>query len=522
MRAGCRWLLAAVLFGALLVPSRASAVALLPIGTFDKPTYVTSDPANPDRIFVVEQEGLIKLVQGGVTSTFADLTSVVHCCDMTSGLFSLAFPADFPQTGRLYVYYTGEDGPGNIHVAELTATGDTASIVTLRNVLTIEGVAQHYGGQLQFGPDGYLYVSTGDGNSRSGPQDLNSLKGKLLRIDPRQNGPAPYSIPQGNPFGGNVGNGAIWAYGLRNPWRFSFDRATGDLLLSDVGAETWEELNYAPLVGGLGRGANYGWNCREGRHPYAGAPATCTGFAGSTDPSFEYSHASGGCSLIGGYIARDPSLGDLYGRYVYADLCQGQIRSFSLPAASGDRAEGLRVYAPHSFGEDSCGRLYAASQGTAAPVYRFTGSAEPSCATSQQRKISARGTVETADGTIAFSVANSCSQFSSNRPTILGTLNGGRLWSKSSVTGTSCTDQLPASPLGFDTQAGTASGIFGPSAPSGLSGQPGTLQWTYHNGSPDSVEFTLLDDSNLVVLHAAEQTPGPYHGSPGGVWAFGP
>jgi Glucose / Sorbosone dehydrogenase len=378
-----------MLAAALMVPARAGALTLQPIGSFDQPIYVTSDPANPNRIFVVQRAGLIKVVDGGTTSTFADLTSVVRCCEGERGLFSMALPSDFPQTGRFYVFYTGLDGPGNLHIAELQASGGSASINTLRNLLTIahSQAANHNGGQLQFGPDGYLYIATGDGGSTpDNALDLTSLLGKVLRIDPRQSGALPYTVPASNPFVGVAGLDEIWAYGLRNPWRFSFDRQTGDLLLADVGQSGYEEVDYAPATAGLGRGADYGWDCREGLHPYSSGNPVCAGLTGYTDPIFEYPHANPGggqafgCAITGGYVVRDQTLGDLYGRYLYTDLCQGRIRSLvpGLPAAAGERSEGVTVSFPVSFGEDSCGRLYVAEG--AANVYRLMGSGTPACA----------------------------------------------------------------------------------------------------------------------------------------------
>ncbi|MDP9277677.1 MAG: PQQ-dependent sugar dehydrogenase, partial [Actinomycetota bacterium] len=386
MRPRRRWLLVAALAALLVLPARAGALGLQPIGTFDQPIFVTSDPANPNRLFVIQRGGLIKVVEGGSTQTFADLTSVVRCCDGERGLLSMAVPPDFPQTGLFYVDYTGQDGPGNLHVAELRASGASGSVGTLRNVLTINHsqASNHNGGQLQFGPDGYLYISTGDGGATHTPaQNKNSLLGKILRINPKQSGSAPYSVPPNNPFVGAAGADEIWAYGFRNPWRFSFDRLTGALLIADVGETSYEEVDYAPLSSGLGRGANYGWDCREGLHPAPPAisnldPA-CPGLSGYTDPIFEYPHTGGGCAITGGYVARDPTLGDLYGRYLYADYCLGQIRSLipGLPAAIGDRSEGVSVSHPVSFGEDSCGRLYVVEQ--TANVYRLAGSGTPPC-----------------------------------------------------------------------------------------------------------------------------------------------
>jgi glucose/arabinose dehydrogenase len=372
----------------LVLPARAGALGLQPIGTFDQPIFVSSDPANPNRIFVVQRGGLIKVVEGGATKTFADLTSVVRCCEGERGLLSMAVPPDFPQTGLFYVDYTGQDGPGNLHVAELRASGDSAGIGTLRNVLTIghSQASNHNGGQLQFGPDGDLYISTGDGGSTpQNGQDLNSLLGKVLRIDPRQSGGRPYTIPSSNPFVGAPGADEIWAYGFRNPWRFSFDRLSGNLLIGDVGQSNYEEVDYAPLSSGLDPGANYGWAACEGFHNYPSGTLGCT-LPGHTDPIFEYSHAGGGCAITGGYVARDPTLGDLYGRYLYADLCLGEIRSLvpGLPVASGDRSEGVNVSSPVSFGEDSCGRLYVVE--LTANVFRLTGSSSPTCKVLQVSK----------------------------------------------------------------------------------------------------------------------------------------
>jgi glucose/arabinose dehydrogenase len=396
VRSRRRWLLVAALASLLVLPARAGALGLQPIGTFDQPIFVTSDPANPNRLFVAQRGGLIKVVEGGATKTFADLSSVVRCCEGERGLLSMAVPPDFPQTGLFYVDYAGQDGPGNLHIAELRASGDSAGIGTLRNVLTI-GHSQannHNGGQLQFGPDGDLYISTGDGGSTpQNAQDLNSLLGKVLRIDPRQSSGRPYTVPSSNPFVGKPGADEIWAYGFRNPWRFSFDRLTGDMLIGDVGQNTYEEVDYAPLSSGLGSGANYGWASCEGFHNYPSGTLGCT-LPGHTDPIFEYSHAGGNCAITGGYVARDPTLGDLYGRYLYADYCGGQLRSLvpGLPVASGDRSEGVNVSSPVSFGEDACGRLYVAEQ--TANVFRLTGSGSPACKVLQVSKRGpGRGTV---------------------------------------------------------------------------------------------------------------------------------
>jgi hypothetical protein len=372
-------LLIGLVAAALATPAPAGAATLEQIGTFSSPVFVTSDPGNADRLFVVEQGGRIILSQGGATSTFADLTPLV-LSGGERGLLSMAFATDFASTGRLYVYYTSREG--DIQVDQFTASGSRVELASRRPIITIphRDAGNHNGGQVQIGPDGMLYLATGDGGGGGDPfgnaQNLDSLLGKVLRIDPRPSGSPPYSIPADNPFVGTAGADEIWSYGLRNPYRFSFDRGTGALTIGDVGQGAWEEVDYEPGPN-PGRGDNFGWDCREGAHP--GADAVCVGRSGFTEPIFEYGHAGGNCSITGGYVVRDESLGDLYGRYVYADYCVGQIRSLvpGVPSASGDRSEGLNVPNPSSFGEDACRRLYVVSHQGA--VFRFAGDAPSSC-----------------------------------------------------------------------------------------------------------------------------------------------
>jgi hypothetical protein len=381
----------------LLGSSGAGAATLQPLGSFDDPIYVSSDPSNPQRLFIVERGGLIQQLEGGRVSTFADISSVVGCgsggCTGERGLLSMAPAPDFHSSGRLYVDYAN-DADGEIYIAELRAFGATAAADTLRDVLTIPHPDDdnHNGGQLQFGPDGYLYISTGDGGGANdqyeNAQDLGSLLGKILRIDPRQSGLLTHTVPAGNPFVDTFGaEPEIWSYGLRNPFRFSFDRLSGDLTIGDVGQSAREEVDYAPAPL-LGAGANYGWNCREGRvlGPAGDPECTTPPLGGFDEPVFDYSrpNPSGGaerCAIIGGYVARDPSLGPLYGRYVYGDHCTGEIRSLDLsdPFAS-DRAEILTLGELDSFGEDSCGRLYVVSSD--GEVLRLVGATPAICSPS--------------------------------------------------------------------------------------------------------------------------------------------
>lgn len=391
--------LALLLFG--LPVAVAPAASLDPIGSFDRPIFVTSDPANPDRLLVVEREGRVVLVEPAGVSLFGDLEGLVSCCTGERGLLSIAPAADFPSSGRFYAAYAGTaaagGAEGDIHVDAFRPAPAGGGRLLREPILSIghADLANHYGGQLQIGPDGHLYLSTGDGGGSGDPfgsgQRLDTLLGKVLRIDPRPGSEPPYAIPPDNPFVGGAGLDEIWSYGLRNPWRFSFDRGSGDMVIADVGQGAREEVDHAPspapgTVGG--GGANYGWSCREGFVQYVNAPEPCDGVTGFTDPVFDYPHTdpgtggAHGCSITGGYVVRDPSLDDLYGRYLYADFCVGQLRSLSLPEAgggraSGDRSEGLVVANPVSFGEDSCGRIYVVSNGGA--VYRLEGDSAAAC-----------------------------------------------------------------------------------------------------------------------------------------------
>jgi hypothetical protein len=381
--------------------STAAAVTLEPVGKFTQPISISSDPANAERLLVAERKGVIDEVVAGVATPVVDIASLVACCESERGLLSIAPAPDFGTTRRIYVAYTGTPAAGgaegDVHVDSFRPGPSAGSPVREQILSVVHDINEnHNGGQLQFGPDGHLYISLGDGGGGGDPfhsgQDTETLLGKILRIDPDPGQSPAYSSPAGNPFASSPGRDEIWAYGLRNPWRFSFDRATGNMVIADVGQNVREEIDFAssaaPGVVG-GGGTNYGWSCREGTIPYSGAPAGCGPASDFTEPVFDYPHTdpggglAHGCSIIGGYVVRDPSLPGLYGRYVYSDFCSEEIRSLALPGtpgdpASGDRSEGLTVGKPTSFGEDACGRLYVASdEGT---VFRLVESAPRSCA----------------------------------------------------------------------------------------------------------------------------------------------
>jgi hypothetical protein len=367
--------------GSLLLPVSADAATLEPVGDFVNPTFLTSYPDDPDKLLVVERAGRVELVDHGAVSTFLDATSLVGIIEGERGMWSIALAPDFASTRRLYAIYAGSVTGGDIQLDEFRAQGDAVDLSSRRPVLTIEHSerANHNGGQLQFGPDGYLYISTGDGDRRSlNGQDLTTLLGKLLRIDPRESGGAPYSIPADNPFVGIVGQDEIWSYGLRNPYRFSFDRVTGALAIGDVGRQRLEEVDYDPGTS-PGRGDNYGWPCFEGSEIRNTDPTFCTSPQDLVFPIQEYDHNDGYCSVIGGYVVRDRSLGALYGRYLDADLCAGVVRSLipAVPQAVDERSEGITVARPVSFGEDSCGRLYVLSLN--GPVSRLVGNTPADC-----------------------------------------------------------------------------------------------------------------------------------------------
>jgi glucose/arabinose dehydrogenase len=351
-------------------------VGLKKVGSFDSPVYVAGAPGFPKLLFVVEQPGRIVVLEGGRRAgTFLDLRDLVNYGG-ERGLLSVAFPPDYARSKRFYVYYT--NAAGSIQVDEYRRRGATrAAAGSRRPVITIPHPvnSNHNGGQLQF-LGNLLYFGTGDGGSGGDPpnnaQSKDVLLGKLLRIDPRASGGKPYSVPASNPFVGKPGRDEIYSYGLRNPFRFSFDTTHGQprIAIGDVGQNQFEELDYTTVA--RAGGANFGWDAFEGFSKYSDENSGTPDPGGTVKPILAYPHSRGGsCSIIGGYVVRDPRLRGLRGRYVYADLCEGRLRSLAphLRRAGDDRKLGLSVDSPSSFGEDQRHRLYVAS--LEGPVYRL-------------------------------------------------------------------------------------------------------------------------------------------------------
>ena len=331
------------------------------------PTDIQNAGDQSGRLFILEQNGRIRILQDGQLQfePFLDITDHVDDGSNEQGLLGLAFHPDFEHNGFFYVDYTKQGG-GTV-IARFTASGNIADPDSEVHLLEVaQPFPNHNGGALAFGPDGYLYIGLGDGGGGGDPlgngQNLHSLLGKILRID--VNNGDPYSIPADNPFGNEV-----WAYGLRNPWRFSFDSLTGDFWIGDVGQNKYEEIDFVPA--GTPGGINFGWNRYEGFHDYKdGAP-----LENHWPPMFEYSHeeAVGGCSVVGGYVYRG-AMTEWYGIYLFGDYCSGNVWAV-LHILNGteetfNTEQLFQIQAAiTTFGVDEAGELYLASRDGS--LYRF-------------------------------------------------------------------------------------------------------------------------------------------------------
>jgi glucose/arabinose dehydrogenase len=350
-----------------LAPAIPDISLVLTAGGFAQPIGIAHAGDGSGRLFIVEQGGLVKIIKNGtvVATPFLNVSSLLKSSAGEQGLLGIAFPRGYgPVKNHLYTNYTGTQGIGDTVIArfQTTVDPDVADSTSGQTLLTVvQPFANHNGGQLAFGPDGYLYIGMGDGGSGGDPfnnaQNPLSLLGKLLRIDVESQSGA-YSIPSSNPFAGNAAyRPEIWALGLRNPWRFSFDRGTGDLFIADVGQNLYEEVNVQS--GTSGGGENYGWNIMEGLHCYA--TTTCDQ-AGLTLPVAEYGHSLlGDCSITGGFVYRGGEYPTLQGTYLFGDYCSGRIwglkRSGTAVQTRVLLESGLLI---STFGEDEAGNVYVA------------------------------------------------------------------------------------------------------------------------------------------------------------------
>jgi glucose/arabinose dehydrogenase len=379
--------------------SPAAQVKLVEVGRFDEPVYVTSPPGD-ERLFVVEKKGRIWVLVDGrrVQRPFLDLSRRVSLTGLEEGLFSLAFAPDYATSGLFYVDYTDLQHRTVVEEYRRSPSPNVADPQTARPVLVIPNpTLGHHGGLLLFGPDGRLWVGQGDGGNSSvtyfPAQELDNLHGKILRIDPKAQGSRPYQIPPDNPFVGRAGRDEIWVYGLRNPWRFGFDTATGALVIGDVGQLVAEEIDLAPRPG-----LNFGWSCFEGTSRYAQGPSGPLSCEDTVFPALEFVRGAAPiaeptkppavtrgrprvdarltagepvCSIVTGVAVQDPALPGLVGRHLYGDFCDGSLRSFRVDSdqAVDERPLGVDVLLLSSFGVDSRDRVYATS--LAGPVYRL-------------------------------------------------------------------------------------------------------------------------------------------------------
>jgi glucose/arabinose dehydrogenase len=341
-------------------PIDASLYQWVPVAEgFSQPLLLTHAGDGSGRLFVAEQTGAVHvLAEGGQTlpEPMLDLSGRVSGA-YEQGLLGLAVPPGFPgERPFFFVDYTDLNGDTNVVRYSLSGDTNVADPNSATPVLFVDQpYPNHNGGHIAFGPDGYLYVALGDGGSGGDPQgnaqNLNTLLGKILRLDVLS--AEPYAIPPDNPFAAGGGAPEIWSYGLRNPWRFSFDRATGDLYIGDVGQNAYEEVNYQPA--GSAGGENYGWDYMEGLHPFEGqAPP------GLIAPVAEYAQSEGGCSVVGGYVYRGSQFPELSGIYFFGDNCSGFVWAL-WRNASGEWERTLAFetgFSLSSFGEDEAGELY--------------------------------------------------------------------------------------------------------------------------------------------------------------------
>ena len=371
--AGGVWVFSSSVDGGNTANAATSTPVLRLVGKFKEPIMVAQPKGDTSRLFVVEHAGKVILLKNGkpLSTPFLDISNRVSCCG-ERGLLGLAFAPDYQSSGLFYVDYT--DTNGDTRVAEYRRSARNANVADPASARIVLAQTQpqpnHNGGNIVFGPDQMLYIGLGDGGSGNDPhgpigngQNLDTLLGKILRINPAKSGSDAYTVPSDNPFVGQAGaRPEVWAWGLRNPWRFSFDRKTGGLAIGDVGQDQIEEVDWSPSPL-RGRGANFGWRPFEGTR--SNFPAETA--VGAVPPVIQYSHGADGCSVTGGFVIRDPRLSALDGRYLYGDFCSGKLWTANLRpgrlAATVRGALPIKVPLLASFGEGSDGRIYVVSLG---------------------------------------------------------------------------------------------------------------------------------------------------------------
>lgn len=333
-------------------------------------TAIVQPPGESSRLFIADLQGTISIVEDGilVPTPFLDLHNYVNRKVYGQGLLGMTFDPDFSQNGNFYIAYTNADNWPVLSRYRVSLTDPNQADPTSEQIIlkVDHASSEHNGGDIAFGPDGYLYWSIGDGAYRRSPsQNLTSHLGAILRLDVEHG--LPYTIPPGNPYSGDVDElPELWAKGLRNPWRISFDQQTGDLYIADVGEAQLEEINFQP-AGSVG-GRNYGWNRYEGDLVFNGGSSD-----GLTFPVVEYPHDNGSCSITGGYVYRGATLPDLFGKYVFGDYCSGIFwTTYHRSDGTWYTAQLMRTrMRPTTFGQDNSGELYV-GDAISGGVYRLT------------------------------------------------------------------------------------------------------------------------------------------------------
>jgi uncharacterized protein (TIGR03437 family) len=483
-------------------------IALTRVATgLTAPTDLQNAGDGSNRLFVVEQSGIIRVLKNGVLNPdpFLDIRDKTHAGG-ERGLLGLAFPPGFAAKQRFYVNYTDLNGNTTIAQYRVTSNSDVADPASEIVLMTIaQPYANHNGGCLRFGPDGYLYVGMGDGGNAGDPQgngqNRASLLGKLLRLDVETD-PGRIVIPATNPFIGNsAARPEIWALGLRNPWRFSFDRATGDLWIADVGQDRYEEIDLQPA--GSRGGENYGWNTMEGAHCFS---ATCS-TDGLTLPVFEYPHTDG-CSITGGSVYRGAAAPGLRGTYVYGDYCSGRI--WGLQRQANTYLNRLLIASAmniSTFGEDEAGELYVANAKDGS-IYRIEGSAAP--------RFTAAGVVNAASYTPGLVAGSLATIFVSGVRDNAGIVGAASLPLPTDLSGVSVTvDGRKAPLLSVANQNGTEQVNF--QVPYETRGRAQAEITVIRDGVPSApVTVTVLDAApgvfttdgvHAVAVHAADYSP---------------